>query len=39
MDVAEGAIGLVAGLAFIGGVRRDPDVEIVPIARLEDAEL
>ncbi len=39
MDVAEGALAVVAELGFVRRVGRDPDAQIVPAARLEGAEL
>ena len=39
MDVAERALAVVAEVAFVRRIGRDPDVQIMPAARLEVAEL
>ena len=39
MDVAERAFAVVAKVGFVGRVGREADVQIVPAARLEVAEL
>ena len=39
MCIAEGAVSLVAKFAFVGRIRRDPDMQGMPAASLQGAEL
>ena len=39
MAVAEGALGFVAKFVFVRRVGRQTDMQVVPVTRLQDADL